>query len=350
MENFVVEIPRCKKCTLLEDPSAGIIIGNDGICTLCKKESSNYKQKSWEERKSIFENLINEQKGKHAYDGIIMMSGGKDSTYLAYQLKEVYGLNILGMSIDNGFEYPESFDNAKLMCDKLGIPYIIYQPDLKKLRAYYRYITVDEKLKRDDYGQICFYCGLYLKREVDRFAQKLDAPLVFSGYNPDQVSEMGDSEIIECEPARIQHQQMIKNATETKLTEAYKYTLEKHGKDMAYYFEAPETPILYYYQHFPYDPIGMMDLIREKLGWEPIKRFRKDYIASGCKLICVLLHFCQQKNKPDYIQKEFAAQIRRGSLEKERVERLLNNMKFSDDEMSEVLGSMNLTCSEMLAL
>ena len=350
MDNLIINVRRCSNCTILEDRSAGIVIGNDGVCSLCKKDESAYKQKTWEEKKKIFEDLINKKRNKHSYDGLIMMSGGKDSTYLAYKLKREYGLNVIGMSIDNGFEYSESFDNAKKICDKLEIPYFILQPNLKELREFYQYITIDEKLRRDDYGQICFYCGLYLKREVDRFAQKLDVPLIFSGYNPDQVFDMGDSEIVEADPARIQYQQMIKKATEQKLKDAYDYTMEKKGAEMAKYFELPETDILYYYQHFQYDPLGMMDVIKKELNWEPIKRFKEHYIASGCKLISVLLHVCQKKNKTDYIQKEFASQIRRGSLDKCHVNNLLQTMKFDEDEMNEVLASINLTSEQMLSL
>jgi PP-loop superfamily ATP-utilizing enzyme len=344
------EVKRCSKCLIMEDRSVGINIGSDGVCNHCKREGEDHPTMPWDQKKQVFEDIINSVKGKHAYDGVIMMSGGKDSTYLAMKLKKEYGLNVIGMSVDNGFEYMESFENAKLMCDKLGIPYIIYQPDMPALRKFYRYVTVDEKLKRDDYGQICFYCGVYLKRVVDEFAQKFDAPLVFSGYNPDQVAELGETDITEVDESRIQYLRMIKKGADEKMVESYNYTKETQGEEMAKFMEMPKTKIVYYYQHFPYDPLGMIDIIKNELDWEPIKRFRKNYVASGCKLACALIHFCQIKQKPDYIQKEFCSQIRRGNLDKGHVERLLDDIKFSDEEINEVLQSLDLTSEQMLSL
>ena len=350
MEALEKKVKRCSKCLILEDRSVGIVVGDDGVCNLCKKNASQYERMSWGDKKKAFDDIINSEKGKHKYDGVIMMSGGKDSTYLALKLTKEYGLNLVGMSVDNGFEYPESFDNAKKMCEKLNIPYLIYQPKLQNLREFYKYIAVDSRLKRDDYGQICFYCGVYLKKVVSDYAKSIDAPFVFSGYNPDQVLELGESDIIELDPNIIQYQKMIKKAAEEKIKDGKKYTAENHSNEMASYFELPDTKVLYYYQHFQYDPLGMIDVIKKELGWEPIQRFKKNYIASGCKLACALIHFCQLKQKPDYIQKEFSSQIRKGSLDKDHVEKLLGDIKFSDEEINEVCSGLGLTPEEMLNL
>ena len=349
MEN-TAKSKHCSKCLILEDKSVGIIIGNDGVCNLCKKDTSRYEGMSWEKKKEVFDTLINKEKGRHKYDGVVMMSGGKDSTYLAMKLTQEYHLNIVGMSIDNGFEYLESFTNARNMCDKLNIPYLIYQPKMHDLREFYKYIATDDILRRSDYGQICFYCGIYLKKLVSDYAKLIDAPYILSGYNPDQVMELGESDIIEIAPSKIEYQQMIKRSAEEKVRSAEKYTFDKLGSIMSDYFKLPDLPILYYYQHFPYDPLEMIREIKEKLGWEPIPRFQKHYIASGCKLACALIHFCQLKNKPDYIQKEFCGQIRRGVLNKEDVEKLLGEIKFSTDEINEVLNKLDITSEEMLNL
>lgn len=350
MVNNQKTIKRCSKCLALENRASRIIIGEDGICSLCKIDQTRYSQMSWEEKKMKFDYLINEKKGKHQYDGIIMMSGGKDSTYLALQLKREYNLNLLGMSVDNGFEYPDSFDNAKKVCDKLRIPYIILQPDMVNLRKFYKYIATDNHLRHEDYSQICFYCGNYLKRQVDIYAEKFDAAYIFSGYNPDQVSELGEADIVEADFGRMQYQQMIKRALDDKMKDAYRYTMQKNDPELAGCFESPTTRILYYYQHVPYDPVIMLATIRRELDWEPIKRFKKDYLVSGCQLVCTLVHLCQRKNVPDYIQKEFSTQIRKGILTKEQVEKVIDVIQFTDKEIDETLSKLDLTCEQMLSL
>lgn len=348
MKTDRILLQRCKKCLIAEDRSIGILIGEDGICNLCKKDPNKYKLMSWEDKQLRFEELIYAEKGKHPYDGLVMMSGGKDSAYLALQLTQRYGLNLMAISIDNGYEYPDTFDNVKHVCDRLGIPLIIYQPNLGRLKEFYRYVMVDEKLKRDDFGQICFYCGIYLKRIASDFAKRFNVPYIFSGYNPDQVAELGESEVIQIDNDLLMHQRFLRNAVDEKIREAEAYTRRINKPDMARYFIPPETKLIYYYQHFPYNPLEMIDVIKSELEWRPIKRFRENYIASGCQLACVLLYFCDLKNKPDYIQKEFSAQIRRGTLDRDYVRMMYDEFEHDENEIDEVLNTLNLDRETML--
>ena len=54
------------------------------------------KEIDWESLKFDFEKIIdNYKKDGVGYDCLIPVSGGKDSTYQAYFMKEVYGMNPL---------------------------------------------------------------------------------------------------------------------------------------------------------------------------------------------------------------------------------------------------------------
>jgi N-acetyl sugar amidotransferase len=69
--------------------------GEDGICDTCKwfefKKTIN-----WEEREKQLEALCNKfRRNDGSYDVIVPSSGGKDSFYVAHQLKYKYGMNPL---------------------------------------------------------------------------------------------------------------------------------------------------------------------------------------------------------------------------------------------------------------
>jgi tRNA(Ile)-lysidine synthase TilS/MesJ len=345
-----IQVKRCKNCLAMEDHGAGVLIGEDYICNLCKKDDSKYDEYTWEEKEKLFEDIILKEKGKNKYDGLVMMSGGKDSAYLALTLKKKYGMNIMGLVIDNGYEYYDSFINAKMVCKKLGIPIIIYQPDMIDLKKFYKYITLDPTLRRKDYGQICFYCGIYLKRVASDFALMIDAPFVFSGYNPDQISELGDAEITQKDERKKAHQRFLKNAVNGKMKKARDHVVNQDELDKLPYFEMPKVPILYYYQYINYNPLKMMEIVKKELEWEPIKRFSKNYIASGCQLATVLVHLCRKKNIPDYIQKEFSAQIRRGSVNKDHIQKLFDEFELDQSEVDEVLTTLDLDQNTILNL
>lgn len=85
----------CKVC-LYPDIKPGLEFDNEGMCSACK----NNELKStvdWASRKSQLLEIIEKYKSKTGsrYDCIIPVSGGKDSTYQAYMMKEEFGLHPL---------------------------------------------------------------------------------------------------------------------------------------------------------------------------------------------------------------------------------------------------------------
>jgi N-acetyl sugar amidotransferase len=85
----------CKIC-VYPDTKPELKFDEHGICSAC----NNNKLKSsinWEERKSQFSELLEKYRSKNdsTYDCIIPVSGGKDSTYQAYVMKEEFGMNPL---------------------------------------------------------------------------------------------------------------------------------------------------------------------------------------------------------------------------------------------------------------
>ena len=85
----------CKVC-LYPDTKPGLEFDNEGMCSACK----NNELKStvdWASRKSQLLEIIEKYKSKTGsrYDCIIPVSGGKDSTYQAYMIKEEFGLHPL---------------------------------------------------------------------------------------------------------------------------------------------------------------------------------------------------------------------------------------------------------------
>jgi len=86
----------------MPDTRPGIVFHEDGVCSPCK----NYeKQKhiDWDIRHHELEQLCSKYRGKYknGYDCAIAVSGGKDSYFQVYYMKEVMGMNPVLLSVQN---------------------------------------------------------------------------------------------------------------------------------------------------------------------------------------------------------------------------------------------------------
>lgn len=96
-----MEIKYCKKCTM-PNTRPGISFDQNGICEAC----NNYERKNqtdWNKRYKELEQLCDKYRGCNGdgYDCAIAVSGGKDSTFQVYVMKELMGMNPLLISVDN---------------------------------------------------------------------------------------------------------------------------------------------------------------------------------------------------------------------------------------------------------
>lgn len=110
----------------------------DGICNHCKsyQERLNSRMYSQEERDEKLSSLINNIKSNslnNDYDCIIGVSGGVDSTYVAYLTKKL-GLRPLAIHFDNGWNSELAVSNIEKVLKKLEIDLLTYVIDWEEFR------------------------------------------------------------------------------------------------------------------------------------------------------------------------------------------------------------------------
>jgi N-acetyl sugar amidotransferase len=116
----------CKRC-VMDSSDPEIEFDHNGICNHCKQADLLLKQKPYALEKHLkdseFEKLILKIKKdgiNKKYDCIIGLSGGVDSSYVAYKLKKA-GLNPLAVHLDNGWNSELSVKNIESICSVLNI-------------------------------------------------------------------------------------------------------------------------------------------------------------------------------------------------------------------------------------
>jgi N-acetyl sugar amidotransferase len=148
----------CTRCVM--DSSDPLIeFDLDGFCNNCKEAINKLQSKPYslneEEKEVEFEKLIKKIKadgvGKK-YDCLIGLSGGVDSTYVAYILRKK-GLRCLAIHLDNGWNSELSVMNIENICKKLNIDLftkVLNWSEFKSLQiAFLKSSTPDSEVPTD---------------------------------------------------------------------------------------------------------------------------------------------------------------------------------------------------------
>lgn len=117
----------CARCLYPENAKPTIIIDEeDGVCSGCKYHESRQKiEINWDEREKIFEDIVEEAKRLakergNLYDCIIPVSGGKDSHFQVWIVKEKYGMNPLLVTFNHIYNSESGVRNLENLVEKSG--------------------------------------------------------------------------------------------------------------------------------------------------------------------------------------------------------------------------------------
>lgn len=119
-------LEHCERCGLPSNfPDATF---TEGVCSLCL-DYDTYRGKVDEyfrdlDELTVVAERIKADRGESDYDCVVLLSGGKDSTYMLYQVVSL-GLTPLVFTLDNGFISPSALANCRRVCDHLGVELVI---------------------------------------------------------------------------------------------------------------------------------------------------------------------------------------------------------------------------------
>lgn len=140
----------CSRCVLDTTDDPKITFDANGVCNYCRDfESSMARLGTRAERKTKLAGVVSRlrEAGKNKdYDCILGVSGGVDSSYLAYWLKN-NGTRPLIVHVDNGWNSELAVQNIHTLCTKLDLPlktHVINWEEFRQLQlAYIRAGVVD---------------------------------------------------------------------------------------------------------------------------------------------------------------------------------------------------------------
>ncbi len=174
IKNIPKKVIWCKNCCI-SNQRPRIIFGKNQICSAC--QYANYKNTiNWKKREDELLRLLDRHRSKNSkWDVIVPSSGGKDSGFVAHQLKYKYGMNPITITW-SPLQYTEI---GKYNFDSLinsGISNFLYTPNGK----------LQKKLARLCFEELGDAFHVFVLGQVNfpfHMALKLDISLVFYGEN-----------------------------------------------------------------------------------------------------------------------------------------------------------------------
>lgn len=136
----------CKRCIMDTTSDPNLVLDENGICNYCHdfdavaKKMAHKRKQGTKYLESVFNKIKEDGKGKE-YDCLLGISGGVDSSYLAYLAKQ-YGLRVLAVHVDAGWNSELAVQNIESMCSKLGYDLhtvVIDWPTMKELQRAYMF-------------------------------------------------------------------------------------------------------------------------------------------------------------------------------------------------------------------
>ncbi len=187
----------CKHC-VMPDTRPGITFNEDGVCCAC----TNYERRKnidWDKRKQEFKALCDKYRGMNGpggYDCAVAVSGGKDSHYQVYMLKEVMGMNPILFSVEDNFPMTEAGKhNLQNISEEFGCTIISCKPDIKTQKVLMRKMF-------EKYGKPTWFIDRLIYTFPLHMAVKFNTPLLCYGENVSY--EYGGADDVETYSARAQ--------------------------------------------------------------------------------------------------------------------------------------------------
>lgn len=310
---------QCTRCVMdTTDPL--ITFNEDGHCNHCtefieRRIHHNYKgAESDAQLKSIIDQMKADGKGKE-YDCVIGMSGGIDSSYVAWIGKQ-HGLRILAVHMDNGWNSEEAVLNIRNIASKLGIDYESYVLDWEEFRdiqlAFLKASIPEAETPTD----------IAIPAALHKIASKYGVKYIISGGN------MATEGIL----PRSWHY----NAKDMRY---FNYITKKFGtkpvrkfptfgfKKEFFYKVIKRMKIIYILNYVPYAKDEAVELLKKELDWRYYggKHYESKYTGF------IQSYYLFEKFGIDYRRATLSTQICTGEIDRKAALEILKEKPFSDE-------------------
>ena len=132
----------CARC-LTPSTRPRVQFDSEGVCNACRWHEKKQAEIDWPARKEKLKAICDQFRGNYPYDCIVPCSGGKDGTYVSWQLKHEYGMNPLCITFAPPLPTGIGQKNLQNFINS-GFNHLMITPDPVKYREMCRWYFVNQ--------------------------------------------------------------------------------------------------------------------------------------------------------------------------------------------------------------
>jgi amino acid adenylation domain-containing protein len=256
------EIECCTRCGL---PSnfPNTVFDENGVCSVCRsyeavKEHAHDYFRTVEDLKAVFDE--SSRTNESEYDCMMLLSGGKDSTYALCRLVDL-GLKVYVFSLDNGYISEQAKDNIRRVVDALGVDHEF--GTTPAMNAIFR----DSLVRFSNVCQGCFKTIYTLS--VNR-ARELKIPIIVTGLSRGQFFETRLTENLfrggRCNPDEVDAAVLAARKVYHRIDDEVARSLDVSAFKDDQVFE--EVRFVDFYRYVDVDLTELIDYLGKRVPWK----------------------------------------------------------------------------------
>ena len=331
----------CSKC-ILDENIPNIAFDEQGICNYCRLHEKRERlfptgDKGRKILDEIFTRIKKDGKGKE-YDCIAGISGGTDSSYVLHLLKE-YGLRILAVHFDNGWNSELAVNNIKQLLNKLQIElytYVVDWEEFKELQKVFLRASVPDVEKVTDNA---------VSETVYMIANKYNIKYIIGGGNFRTEGEIPRGWTYMDEKY---FKSVIRQHSEIKKFQTYPFhTILKKQ----YYSKIKKINMLEILDYIDYDKQAVIRMLESKYGWKNYggkhyesiftRWFQSYYLPEKFNIDKRKVHLSALINSGQLTREMALEEMKKetypSSLIEKDTEYIKKKLEFSDDEFNAII-------------
>jgi len=329
----------CTQC-IMDTTAVEIRFDENGVCSFCHNYKETIKKDLYYENSGLLriENLIKNIKKRgvnREYDCVIGVSGGVDSTYVAYLVKMKYGLRPLAIHLDNGWDSELSVANIEQIVKRLDIDLYTHVLDWEVFK------DLQVSFLKSSIANVELLTDHAIWAVLLHTAAKHRIPYIISGHNIVTEAIMPLSWIYPSKESRI-ITGIQKEFGHYNLKSFPKLTTFNYV-DYLLFRGIRWIPILNYH---PYSKVEAKQIITDELGW-------RDYGGKHYESIFTRFfhaYYLPVKYGYDLRRPYISALILSGQMTREQalneIEQPTAPEKMLKDDLEYVIKKLNLTSDE----